>query len=317
MAKEVFAEYAAFDSRGGIRFMHKGKMISENAVPPEVVELLKHKIATQKEPEAPKFPRPTPEQIAQLKAESLQVPEHLRLTPEEEATRFVPDNEAPLTPDDFDEPVDVPPVEEPVNLVPPEDLTPQRKEPTTAQKEATSDFLEQVSIHTAPLADMVQALYERFGIYTVWLEQMPEGDETNPLTGEQFTKYHLGIAYQAKIQARHRGLSDPSQSQKAMVQSRAAHENFQDQFEPIAHTLGEARAQDNFNYRTSPHGTRSVAATEIQHVLGEDGKMHAVQVPVPLSEHGGVAQSRFDPKEEEQIVEPPIFGNKQIIKPDW
>jgi len=337
MAKVEFGDYAAFNSNGGIRFMHQGKMVSQKVVPPEVIAYLDGKLAEAISEPTPKFPMPTPEEKARLLAESLKVKPELQRVPEDD-DRVVPDNEVPLSPEDFDEPIDeaiavlekhrMTPAtlnettdvdefyEEPVNLIPPEDLIPQR-EPTKAMSMATSEFMESVSIHTAPLADIARALYDRFGIYTIYLGELPQNDEVNPLTGEAFSKYHLGIAYQAKIQADSRGLQDPTVFRKQMDTGRVAHENFQEQFVPVAHTLGEAREQDSFAFRTSVQSGRPQVATQIEHIKGDDGLMHAVQVPVPVSEHGGTAPSHFDEAENEQVIEPPIFGTKPIIKPNW
>lgn len=320
MAKEVFGEFAAFTSRGGVRFSKNGKMTSENAVPPEVVAYLKDKIAKQPVeeeatvPPVQKFPMPSEEEKARLRAESLQVPDELKLSPEEEAARAltgVPDNEEPLTPDaplgadDFDAPDSagdqpLPRADEPVAL-----------------PEIDPSFLDSVSIHTAPLQAIAQALYDRFGVYTIWLNMLPQTDEVNPLTGETFTKYHQGIAYQSAIAANAKGLISPEAHRKAMDEGREASANFQQPFVEPPRTLAEARQQDSFAFRTSAQGTRPASATRIEHVTDENGQVHAVQVEVPISEHGGTARSRYDADEDEQVLEPPIFGTKPIIKPNW
>ena len=317
MAKEVFGEYAAFSTPGGIRFQKGGKMTSENALPPEVVAYLKDKIGTQVDVPASveagaKFPMPTEEEKARLREESLRVPDALKLSPEDEANRVIPDNEAPLTPDDFDEPLDDPALpQEPAE-------TPHAPEPgERLPSNVDPSFMESVSIHTAPLADIARALYDRFGIYSVYLNMLPQSDEVNPLTGESFSKYHLGIAYQAAIAAQAKGLSNPEVARKQIDEGRSASENFQDQFVPVAHTLGEARRQDSFAFRTSVQSGRPQVATQIQHVKGEDGMMHAIQVEVPIQEHGGTANSRYDADEDEMVLEPPIYGTKPIIKPNW
>lgn len=330
MATEVFGEYTAFDTRGGVRFQKNGKMTSENAIPPEVVIYLKNKLATQPQnPEAqpaPKFPMPTEEQKAQMRAESLKVKPELQLTPEEEAQRAitgVPDNEVPLQPDDFDAPDSdgnepLPRTVEPMAL-PGQFPVPEVETP--AETPLTSDvdpsFLETVSIHTAPLEAIAQALYDRFGVYTIWLNMLPQTDEVNPLTGEPFTKYHQGIAYQSAIAAHARGLQDPSRYKQGMTEGRDASANVQDSFVTPARTLADARRQDSFAFRTSVSSSQTQAASRIEHVRGEDGLMHAIQVPVPVQEHGGTAPSRYDNDEEEQVLEPPIFGTKPIIKPSW
>jgi hypothetical protein len=312
MAKEEFGEYAAFTSRGGIRFSHLGKMIAKDSVPPEVVAYLENKLGAPKpEPSVaePKFPRPSEEELARMREESLKVPPELQMTPEQLASQ----DSAPLTAEDFDEPVSPPGVDS-ILLVP---ETEPSRQPTQAMQEAQSSFMESVSIHTASLKDMAQALYDRFGIYTVYLDVLPRSDEVNPLTGEPFTKYHQGIAYQAAIAAKNKGLLNPEVHRKDLDQGRAASANFQDQFEPAPVTMGDARRADSFAFRTSVGATKPVAATKIVHITDENGQVHAVQQEVELSEHGGVAKSHYDETEDEQILDPPIFGTTPIIKPDW
>jgi hypothetical protein len=356
MAKAVFGEYAAFTTRGGIRFQKNNLMTSEKAIPPEVVAFLKSKIATEVEPvktEAPKFPMPTEEEKARLREESLRVPDELKLSPQEEAQRAlvgVPDNSAPLTPDDFDEEVTMTPVltetenapladelvlgkGEPVelpaldaaliNAMKPGEFTGMQLTRIKSIIEATQpnvdpSFMESVSIHTASLQDIARALYDRFGIYTVYLGKLPVSDEVNPLTGEPFTKYHQGIAYQAALAAESKGLRDPETYRQNIDQGRLASETFQDTFVPAPVTMGDARRADSFAYRTSVGGTKTIPTTEIVHIKDElTGEIKAVQREIPVQENGSVARSRFDSDEDEQIIEPPIFGTKPIIKPNW
>lgn len=328
MAKVEFGEYAAFNSRGGTRFMYQGKMISEKAIPPEIIPYLIEKLAKELNltQEEPKFPMPTEEEKQRLREESLKVPDELKLTPEEEATRVIPDNEAPLTPDDFDEPNDGYASDgiigdeaagEELELDGETSIGNPPEVMNVINQEVDPSFLESVSIHTAPIEALAQALYDRCGIYTVYLGVLPRSDEINPLTGDTFSKYHLGIAYQAAIQAQARGLKDPEGFRQTIERDREAGANFKETLQPIAHTLGEARQQDSFAFRTSVQSTRNQPATEIVHVQDENGQTIAVQREVSLSEHGGTARSRFDATEDEQVLEPPIFGQKPIIKPNW
>lgn len=357
MAKEVFGEYAAFVTQGGVRFQKNNKLISENAVPQEVVAYLRNKLnvhqtasePTKIEPKSDeivtqRFPMPTEEEKARMREESLRVKPELQLSPEEEAVRAltgVPDNEAPLTPTDFDE--------EPIpmsELVGAEDLVGEPIKETISEitthaenspkfhrgfaeaSEAASpqvdpDFLESVSIFTASLEDMVQALYDRFGIYTVYLKKPPQSDEVNPITGEAFTNYHLGIAYQAALAAQSRGIldHDPSQSRRDMDAGRAASANVADSMQPVAYTMGEARRQNNFDYRTSVRGSETVANTEIVHEVDANGQVHAVQRPIQRQQvqEGSGAPSRMPrgDDEDEPILEPPIMGTRPIIRPNW
>jgi len=339
MAKEVFGEFSAYTTPGGIRFMKAGRLQSEASIPPEVVAYLKSKlgddtpkVVEQPAPEAPRFPKPTPEQLEAMRLQSLQVPPELQMSPDEIAARSIPTeenpNEVPLTPDDFDM-NDEEQVETRTELTPTQTgdaaalaQTLQRELPSAPLPENNSDFLESVSIHTADLEDIAHALYERFGIYTVYLRELPRPDEVNPLTGVAFTKYHLGIAYQAAIFAQNHGYldKDAAAMRRQMDADRAASAGVQESFQPIAHTLGESRRANDFNYRTSVKGTSTIATTRIEHVMGDDGELHAVQVPIVQegreTQSSGAGQ-RYDAEEDEQIVEPPIFGAKPIIRPNW
>lgn len=342
MAKARHGEWGAFTNKGGIRFQKKNLMISEDSVPPEVRQLLKRQLGIREENivppiQTPKFPRPSEEELARMRAESVKVKPELQLTPEEEALRQqvgVPDNEVPLSPDDFEvdedtedwTPPDLPDMTpneslEPTNpLAQPDSINTSAVGNPTGREVIDSDFLESVSVHSAPLEVVVQALYERFGIYTVYLGALPRADEVNPLTGSPFTKYHLGIAYQAAIQAQNRGIQNPEIHRQAIDKDRAASAGFKDSFVPVAHTFGEARQQNNFAYRTSVKGNQGIPATEVVHEIGKDGVVRAVQREIPIEErleHGSGAGSRFSKDDDEQIVEPPIFGTKPIIKPSW
>lgn len=317
MAKVVFGEYSAFTTKNNmVRFQKHNKLVSEKVIPPEVVLYLKKQLGLPSENIVePKFPMPTEEEKARLRAESLKVPVELQgeNTTVTEEQLLTPVEQ--LTDEDFDDVI-------------PESIT--QDEPTPDPKEMTAppspgatntpvspDFLESVSIHTASLFDMVHAMYERFGIYSVYLGELPQGDEINPLTGEVFTKYHLGIAYQAAIRAQSTGVLTvaPELGRKIMDEGRAASANFT--VDPVPQTMGEARRANSFDYRTSPQGTRTVPATEVVHVTGEDGIVRAVQRAIPAGQTGEFngAAAQYDAEEDEPIVQPQ-FG-KQVIRPNW
>lgn len=331
MAKASFGEYGAFTSKNSIRFTRNQKMVSETSVPPEVVEFLKSKLPTPEAikdvnktqtPELPKqtFPRPSEEELARMRAESLEVKPELQATPE----KLAEDAEA-LTEDDFAveetmEESTAPSAEQMQEVSRALDSAGQPPLPradTPVGVVAGNEFLESVSIHTAKLDDIVRALYERFGIYTVYLRQLPNPDEINPLTGEPFTKYHQGIAYQAALGAQNRGILDrpAEEGRRIMEEGRAASANLP--IDRAPETFGEARRADSFEFRTSVRGNQNQATTEIVHVKGEDGIVHAVQREIPAGETGEFngASSRYDEEEDERIVEPRI--GRQVIRPDW
>ncbi len=332
MASAQFGEYAAYMTPGGIRFQHNKKMVSRKAVPPEVVDFLSKKLGVEEKPQA-KHPMPTEEEKAKLRAESLQVPPELERTPEEMAEHRppAPVEEPPVPVDPLTEAdFELPPVtDEEVEAVAAAGVIPQgdmpgvnvQEHPTDRAaretREDMSEFMEKVSIHTAPLEDIAQALYDRFGIYTVYLGRLPVNDEVNPLTAEAFTKYHLGIAYQAAIKAQSQGLlrQDPENHRRALDRNREAESNFQTDTPP--QTMRDAREQNSFHFRTSVAGQRTEPTSEIVHEKGADGKMYAVRRDIPEGEIGknNGANQRYD-KEEDQLIVEPAFG-KKVIRPDW
>ena len=309
MAKATFGEYAAFHTPNGLRFMKNSKLASQRAIPEDVVNYLKKQLGENLEPpksvpETPKYKRPSPEESARLKAESLQVPVELQRSEEEmEAAR--PDEE-PLTVEDFiDEyqPEEVPHAPETGEIMPTPSVDP--------------DFLESVSIHTASVFDIAEALFNRFGLYTVYLNRLPGADEINPLTGEMFSKYHHGIAYQAAIRAQNSGVLNraPELGRQSIDENRHASANLPLDSQPV--TMGQARRDNSFAYRTSVRASHSEPQTEIIHVTNPDGTVTAERREIPQGEIGknnGAAQ-RFDKDEDQPLIEPQL--GKQVIRPDW
>lgn len=292
--KVTFGQFTAFDTPGGIRFQENKKLTAEKNIPPEVVEILKKRLGQ----DTKQYERPSPEESAKLKEESMKVPEHLQLSPEEEAQRQETPIEEPLNESDFEE-------ELPPDTVPDE-------QPADSGEVAAAEFMEKMSIHSASLEDIAQALYDRFGIYTVYLDKMPETDEINPLTATQFTKYHQGIAYQASVYAKANGLlnRNPEAHRKSMDNARAAHENVKDSFYRPETPQQKA---NTFSNRTSVEGSKQPVATEIVHVTGEDGVTRAIQRPINTPNG---ARSVSHPEEEEPLVQPRM-GGKPVIRPNW
>ena len=139
-----------------------------------------------------------------------------------------------------------------------------------------------------------------------------------------FTKYHLGIAYQAAIAAANRGTLDrqPELNRQNLDAGREASANFQDSFAPVPYTVGEARRANSFDYRTSVVGSSTVATTEIVHEKDPvTGELRAVQKEIPPEQRGrqSNAPSRMPrgDDEDEPLLEPPIFGTRPIVRPDW
>lgn len=304
MGKEVFGEYSAFDSSKGIRFQKSNKLVSESSVPPEVVSYLKSKLTI---PELD-YPKPTPEELAKMKAKSI---EELQTTPAERAE--------PLEVSDFVEP------DGSLNPEPTDDQIAEIGASTTPSVD--TEFMERSSIYTADIKDIAQVLYDRFGVYTIYLNATPQTDEINPLTGEAFSRYHQGIAYQALIRARGSGFfnRNPEIGAELMTKGRVAHENYVkevgDPRQPEATQPDATQATpDSFAYRTSPSAN---ATTQTHYIAHEPdpttGEVRAVRREVPQeAQHQGKvnnSRQRFDNNQDEMIVEPQ-FG-QQVIRPNW
>ena len=304
MSTASHGEYGAFTNKNSVRYQKDNKLIAQSSVPPEVVNYLNKQLGYK-----PKgFPMPSEEEKARMRAESLIVKPELQRV-----------DELPLTQDDFipsEEPTEVPHAPEPGEIMPTVVAEPVAL-PT--EPDPMSEFMESVSIHTASLEDMVNAMSERFGIYSVYLNRLPQGDEINPLTGEAFTKYHLGIAYQAAIRAQSIGVLNivPESNRRTIDANRDASANFQ--VDPVPQTMGQARRANSFDYRTSVQGSDAIATTEIVHEVQPDGSVRAVQRPI-TNPHGvgtnNGAQSRYDAQEDEQLVVP-NFSGKPIVRANW
>lgn len=316
-----FGEYSAFITKNSIRFQHKKRLVSEDSIPTEVSVFLRHKLNMPKKPSEPKeipvqrFPRPSEEELARMREESLIVKPELQGV---NTTVTEEDIVAPLTQEDFENEYNPDEYEDKPDAGPSEDSF---TEVASGEQVTDPSFLESVSIHTASIQDIAEALYNRFGLYTVYLSNLPQIDDINPLTGETFTKYHLGIAYQAAIKANASGVlnRNPEENRKAINEGRYASEHMEESLQQPAYTVGEARRQNNFDYRTSVRGTHTVATTEIVHEVGEDGIVRAVQREIKSDNNESLngVKSHYDATEDEPIAEPPIFGTKPIIRPNW
>lgn len=294
--KHTFGEYGAFTTKNSIRFQKDNKLVAEKDVPPEVVVFLRKKLDRPVEESSSPTPPPSPT----LEPDGFPKQEPLEPMTVEEAAQA-------LDASDFDEP-------EPGEPDPKEFVTAEKPDQTMEQPDEMSDFVESVSIHTAELADIAEALYERFGIYTVYLQRPPASDEVDPLTGVPFTKYHLGVAYQAAIRARNTGVFavNPENHRQAIEEGRKASENRRDQYDARPKTQGEAAKMNTFAYRTSVRGTQKKVDKEIVHTE-VDGVTRTERVESPSGTRTIMPDGRHD--FDEPIAEPQL--RKKVIRPDW
>ena len=178
------------------------------------------------------------------------------------------------------------------------------------------------TIYDAPIKDIAEALYERFGIYTAYLNRLPQDDEINPFTARPMTRYEKGVAYQSFIRVMNSGIlnSDLEAPKKALDASREASVNLQDQFVQAPQTFAEQRAADSFEYRTSVEGDKELNSpkTHLAHYTDKDGVVHTVRVDVDpgTSEGNGATSVAMDKTFGDEPVVQPQFG-KQVIRPNW
>ena len=179
------------------------------------------------------------------------------------------------------------------------------------------------TIYDAPLADIAEALFERFGIYTCYLNRFPNDDEINPFTAAPMTKYEKGVAYQSYVRVMSSGVlnRDPEAPKKALDQAIKAHENVEQQFTPAPSTFAEDKQSNSFEYRTSVEGDkdRSLPTKKLIHYQDENGETRVAYVDIPEEEHdsknGAKSEIVDDMFTSEPIVQPQ-FG-KQVIRPNW
>lgn len=291
--KANFGEWGAFDSGRGVRFQKtingKKTLVKEADVPVEVAALLKKNLGI-----------PTAE---------------AKLTERFETPKIIPikeENAPDMSADDFEDENELPRADEPVSVTAEEALA---QMPTA---HVDTDFLQSISIHTASLEDIAVALYERFGIYTVYLNRYPQPDEVNPFTAEPMTNYERGIAYQAALRSEARGLTrrPPELLKKQLDDNLAAANNIRKSYAPIPQDLDEAKRLNSFDYRTSVESTHDNDLPPLEHYTDEYGVTQ-----VRRSETvNGTSQRNADPDYRDHVDEPivePRMGGGQIIRPNW
>lgn len=275
-------EYSAVSTERGVRYFKNKKLFKKADLPPVVLQYFNDKFDSL------------------VEAEEIEAP----VAPAENSSETQENSEdsVKLTADDFTQP----------------DATgeplPRADEPVSVSK-VDSDYLETISIHTADIKDIAQALYERFGIYTVYLGRYPQPDEVNPFTAEPMSNYERGTAYQAALRVEARGLldKDPTILKKQLDDNIEAANNVRKSFSPVAGNIEEARAQNSFDYRTSVESTHANSAAELEHYTDNNGEVH-----VRRSASGSTSRQVFDEdgEPEEPVLEPNL-GGAPIIRKDW
>ena len=167
---------------------------------------------------------------------------------------------------------------------------------------------DEFSIHAAPLEDIARALYERFGVWTVFLGEFPKESDISPITSEIMTRYDRGVAYNAAKRANARGLlnRDLEASRLQMVEAPAYDST------PAPRDFHTERQENSFAYRMSVESQRDrIPATRLEHYQDETGRTRVRRV-------NGATTVEPDGQYgvDEPTVNPDLKGTP-IIRPDW
>lgn len=323
MAQQTFGAYSAYTVGNGIRFRLNNKLIKEAEVPREAVEYLKVSLgiplahvptrfekematATQKiEVQAPvEAPLPLdsagypPLEGQTFPAAPIVSEVSAPIIPQlEENQAVIIHQHTEMTENPF---LSGAPLDAAINLGRAVEAHINAQAPTTtiATDEVSSPVRPDLTAVQVPgeftllgasLEDLATAMFERYGIYTVFLGRHPEADEISPLSGERMSNYDRGIAYQAAnralVQGRLRG-ADYEQMKAERDQSWQSHLDYQkvsQTYQPP--TFAQQRKENTFDYRTSVEGANQSASVSVTH-----------------------------PEEAEPLVQP---GRPGVIRPNW
>lgn len=130
--------------------------------------------------------------------------------------------------------------------------------PTTPPQDAniySQEDIDAVSIYSVSLKMLAEAMYSRFGVYTVFRGEMPEDEAISPLTARPMTAYQRGEAYQACRRAiGQRDLEQDFEQMKvdrdsSVRTSQELRETFDKPTQILS--LADHRRMDTFDSRTS------------------------------------------------------------------
>lgn len=156
------------------------------------------------------------------------------------------------------------------------------------------DELQAESIHNATLFDLCQELYNRFGIYTCYLQREPNQTDVHPVTGNLMTNFTLGQTRTQYMIARKTGASFNEKVMESVLKSKD-----QVRFDFTAH---RAMHPEHFE-RPATEEERNLTVKEWQ-------ALRMSEKPIMATEHG----RRGDGTDEDELyAEPPING--KTIRP--
>ncbi len=156
------------------------------------------------------------------------------------------------------------------------------------------DELQAKSIHNATLFDLCQELYNRFGIYTCYLQREPNQTDVHPVTGNLMTNFTLGQTRTQYMIARKTGASFNEKVMESVLKAKD-----QVRFDFTAH---RAMHPEHFQ-RPANEEERNLTVKEWQ-------ALRMAEKPIMRTEHG----RRGDGTDEDELyAEPPING--KTIRP--
>lgn len=187
MAKLQYGNYSAWLTGDILRVACDNKLVRMETVPPDALRYFREAFDMDKRDAArekakalktaQEASKPSKGKVGRPKkqnaAESLSGGNKSELAPSEE-------------PEVLPAPAPLPDEEIPAPTAPPQDANIYSQEDIDA-----------VSIYSVPLKMLAEAMYSRFGVYTVFRGEMPEDEAISPLTARPMTAYQRGEAYQA------------------------------------------------------------------------------------------------------------------------
>ena len=197
MAKLQYGNYSAWLTGDILRVACDNKLVRMETVPPDALRYFREAFDMDKRDAAreqakalktaQEASKPSKGKVGRPKkqnaAESLSVPSEDKIESKPSAqSEPAPSEEPEVLP----APAPLPDEEVPAPTAPPQDANIYSQEDIDA-----------VSIYSVPLKMLAEAMYSRFGVYTVFRGEMPEDEAISPLTARPMTAYQRGEAYQA------------------------------------------------------------------------------------------------------------------------
>lgn len=269
MAIEPVDGYDAVLVRGAPRYRLERKMIAEAVVPENIkMELLKRLADEEAERNTPKAVESADKEQTSEGTE-FEATEEEAIAAAEELTAADFDGTAePAAPSDFE-----------MKLI--------------AEIENLNEQLaNSTGLKNATIFDLANEMYDRFGVYTVFINKVPRDNDIHPFSGEVMTRYEVGLAYQKHNQVVAQGkLTKDFGGQFAEVEaSREASVTHRKEMQANAQMTPQDHEKENtFAYRTSVNG---------------QNKRSTVTKTRPN-----------DPISEDATVEPDLRG--KTIRPEW